>query len=50
MPEMIAALRASWALGHKIYHNANAHEADVDWVKVRELMKAAFEKAGVMPW
>jgi predicted phosphohydrolase len=34
-----SALRASLALGNKIYHNANAHEAPMDWAKVKKLIE-----------
>jgi len=43
-PDLLAACRASWDLGHKIYHNANAHEADLDWRMVRKLLQTAFDK------
>ncbi len=47
-PDMVAALKASLALGNKIYHNANAHEAVHDWATVKKLMEAALAKAGAL--
>lgn len=35
------ALRASLALGRKVYHNANVHEAPTDWARVQHLIVAA---------
>jgi hypothetical protein len=43
----LAACRASLALGSKIYHNANAHEAPMDWGKVRTLLTQALSAAAV---
>jgi hypothetical protein len=39
---LFEACEASWQLGHKVYHNANAHEAAPNWQKVRDLLKDAF--------
>jgi hypothetical protein len=39
---LFQACRSSWALGHKIYHNANAHEAPMDWRMVRKQLVEAF--------
>ena len=36
------AVNLSWELGHKIYHNANHHEASaIDWPLVRTALHAA---------
>ena len=48
-PDMAAALKASLALGNKVYHNANAHEAVNDWATVKRMMMEALAKAGVSP-
>src|SRR6202049_5299671 len=40
-----AACEASWKLGHKVYHNANAHEAtSIDWPATRKLLAEALGK------
>ncbi|MGA7807866.1 hypothetical protein [Bradyrhizobium sp.] len=44
-PDLLRACIESRKLGMKIYHNANAHEAAMDWGKVKALMDAAIEKA-----
>jgi len=44
-PDLLEAAKAAYALGMKIYHNANAHEAPMDWGKVKALLDAAFAKA-----
>jgi hypothetical protein len=44
-PDLLEACRAAWALGHRVYHNANAHEAAPDWATVRALLDTAIAKA-----
>lgn len=44
-PDMLEAVKASLALGSKVYHNANAHEAVLDWGAVRKMLVAAIAKA-----
>jgi hypothetical protein len=43
--ELLVAAKASYELGCKIYHNANAHEAPMDWRIVKQLLEAAIVKA-----
>jgi hypothetical protein len=38
------ACEASWQMGHKIYHNANAHEASIDWAQVRGMLAGVLGK------
>lgn len=42
--KLYEACLASWALGNKIYHNANAHEAEIDWATTRRLLADALGK------
>ena len=44
-PELYEACEASLALGRKIYHNANAHEAPKDWAQVYTMLVSAMAKA-----
>lgn len=44
-PELLEAAQEALALGSKVYHNANAHEATKNWGEVRRLLVAAIAKA-----
>lgn len=43
--ELLEAAKEALALGSKVYHNGNAHEAAKDWGEVRRLLVAAIAKA-----
>jgi hypothetical protein len=42
---LLEAAIESRKLGSKIYHNANAHEAPLDWAAVKKLLDAAIDAA-----
>jgi len=42
---LLTACIESRKLGMKIYHNANAHEAPMDWAAVKALLDASIAKA-----